>query len=233
VTATTTGGVRRVPTDGTRGLYLLRRATRMEAAGWASIGRVLARRPSVPAGATGFRYDASFRATLITFLFVSGVEVVAVDLVTHRWPWVRFPLLVLGVWGVLFMLGMLLGYVSRPHAVGPAGIRLRSGGEVDLDLPWEVVRSVTPRRRRVPDAPAFCLSGPPEEQTLHHVVEERTDSEIALERPVTFELPEGPVTVTRVHLAVDDPAGSPTPSGTTFAECGRPDHAIQGEPALG
>lgn len=179
----------------------------MEAAGWVSIARVLTRRPSVPAGATGFRYDASFRGTLIAFLCISAVEVVAVDLVTHRWPWVRFPLLVLGVWGVLFMLGMLLGYVTHPHTVGPAGIRLRSGGDVDLDLPWGVIQSVTPRRRRVPDAPTLCLSGPPDEQTLHHVVEERTNIEIALEHPVTFEVPQGPVTVVRVHLAVDDPRG--------------------------
>ncbi|WP_114558439.1 hypothetical protein [Desertihabitans aurantiacus] len=205
MSTTTTTGVRPVPSPGPRGRYLLKRATGMEAAGWASIARVLARRPSVPPGATGIRYDASFRGTLVAFLCVSVVEVVAVDLITHDWPWIRFPLLVLGIWGVLFMLGMLLGYVTRPHAVGPAGIRLRNGGEVDLDLPWEVIRSVTPRRRRVPDAPTFCLSGAPEQQTLHHVVEGRTDIEIALERPVTLQLPQGPVTVVRVHLAVDDP----------------------------
>lgn len=179
----------------------------MEAAGWASIGRVLTRRPPVPAGASGFRYDAPFRSTLVVFLSVSAVEVVAVDLITRSWPWVRFPLLVLGIWGVLFMLGMLLGYVTRPHTVGPAGIRVRNGGEVDLDLPWEVIHSVTPRRRRVPDAATFGLSGEPQTQTLHHVVEDRTDIEIALDRPVTLELPQGPVTVVRLHLAVDDPRG--------------------------
>ena len=30
------------------------------------------------------------------------------------------------------MLGMLLGFVTRPHAVGPAGIRFRCGAEVDV-----------------------------------------------------------------------------------------------------
>lgn len=207
MTSTTAVEIRRIPVSETRGRYLLRRATRLEGAGWASIGRFLARRPTVPAGATGFRYDATFRPTLIVFLCVSLVEVVAVDLITHRWPWVRFPLLVLGVWGVLFGLGMLLGYLTRPHAVGPAGIRLRNGGEVDLDLPWEVIASVTPRHRRLPGAPTFGLSGPVEDQTLHFAVEERTDIEIALEHAITVDLPEGRVTVTRIHLAVDDPRG--------------------------
>ncbi|MVA75911.1 hypothetical protein GC722_07735 [Auraticoccus sp. F435] len=199
--------VRPIPRTGPRTLHLLRRAVRLEAAGWASIGRALTRRPWVPPGATGFRYDGATRGTLVAFLCVSIVEVVAVDLVVHPWPWVRFPLLVLGIWGSVFMLGMLLGCITRPHAVGPAGIRLRNGGEVDLDLPWEVVHSVTPRRRRVPDAPTLCLSGPPEDQTLHHVVDGRTDMEIRLERPVTLSLPQGTVTVTRIHLAVDDPRG--------------------------
>lgn len=204
--ATTKPAFRPIPAAPGR-LRLLRRATRLEATNWVNIGRFLGRRPRVPAGASGFGYDASFRPTLIAFLSVSLVEAVAVDLITRPWPWVRFPLLVLGVWGVLFMLGLLLGYLTRPHAVGPAGIRLRNGGDVDLDLPWEIIYSVTSRRRRLPGAPTFCLSGAPDDQTLHHVVDERTDIDIALEHPVSFDLPRGPVTVRRVHLAVDDPRG--------------------------
>lgn len=186
---------------------LIGRATAMERANWIAIGRFLARRPHVPPGASGFSYDASSRPTLITILCVSVVEVVAVDLITHRWPWVRFPLLVLGIWGALFMVGLLLAMITRPHAVGPAGIRLRNGGEVDLDLPWEVIRGVSVRRRRIADAPTFGISGPPDALTLHHVVDERTDIEIALEHPVEVTLPQATLTVTRVHLAVDDPTG--------------------------
>jgi hypothetical protein len=207
MTATTTDQIRPLPVSEGRGRYLLRRATQLEAAGWASIGRFVARRPTVPAGATSFRYDASSRPTLVVFLGVSIVELVAVDLITRPWPWIRYPLLVLGVWGVLFGLGLLLGSVTRPHAVGPAGIRVRNGGEVDLDLPWGAIASVTPRRRRLPGAPGLGLSGPVENQTLHHVVEERTDIEIALEHALAFDLPAGRVSVTHVHLAVDDPRG--------------------------
>ncbi len=74
-------------------------------------------------------------------------------------------------------------------------------------MPWEVIESVTLRRRRVPDAPTLCLSGPPDEQTLHHVIDGHTDIEIALEHRVVFDLPQGSVTVVRVELAVDDPRG--------------------------
>lgn len=199
-----TGSVRRLPRPSGLGRLLLR-ATQLEVAGWKSMGRFLTRRPRVPAGASAFSYDVPFRPILTAFLCVSIVEVVVVDLITQPWPWVRLPLLVLGVWGVLFMLGMLLGYRTRPHAVGPDGIRLRNGGEVDIDLPWEVIYGVTPRRRRLPEAPALCLSGPPEDQILHQVVEERTDIEIVLEHPLTIALPQGPVTVSHIHLAVDQP----------------------------
>ena len=197
--------VRRVPPRHSGVRQLMRRAVSMELAGWASIARFLSRRPVVPPGADAFSYDAPFRGTLIVFLVVSAVEVVAVDLVTHRWPDVRLPLLVLGIWGVLFMLGMLLGFVTRPHAVGPDGIRFRCGAEVDVDLPWELVRSATPRRLRLTDAPALCLTGPPNDQTLHQVVESRTDIEVELQHAITIELPAGPVAIRRLHLAVDDP----------------------------
>lgn len=189
----------------TPGRSRVQRAIALEAAGWRSTGRWLARRPVVPDGAEGHRYDGPIRVLLWAFLIVSAVELVAVDVLTRPWPWIRIPMLVLGVWGVLFMLGMILSYTTRPHAVGPAGIRVRSGGEADLDLPWAVVAGVSRRHRHVGKAPEWGLSGEGEAQVLHHVVQESTDVEVALEGPTTLLLPNGEVTVARVHLSVDDP----------------------------
>ena len=39
------------------------------------------------------------------------------------------------------MIGLALSYLTRPHAVGPAGIRARLGADIDVDLPWEAVAS--------------------------------------------------------------------------------------------
>jgi hypothetical protein len=184
--------------------HLIARATAMEAAGWRSIGRAIALRPRVPAGATAHSYDKPFRTVLVVFLALSAIEVPIVDLITHPWPAVRFPLLVLGIWGVLTMTGMLLSYYTRPHAVGPAGIRVRNGGEVDIDLCWDVIASVERRRRPLADSPSLSLTGSNDDQVLNHVAQDGTDIDINLEAPTLIRLPQGDVTVSAVRISVDD-----------------------------
>ena len=184
--------------------YLIGRATALEAAGWRSIGRALTRRPRVPAGASAHRYDRPFRTVLVVFIVLSAIEVPIVDLITHPWPFVRFPLLVLGVWGVLTMTGMLLSFHTRPHAVGPAGIRVRNGGDTDIDLPWEMIAAVERRRRTLLDSPSLSLTGPREAQVLNQVAQDGTDIDILLEEPTMFRLPQGEVTVSAVRISVDD-----------------------------
>ena len=184
--------------------HLVARATAAELAGWRSIGRAVAFRPRVPAGASAHRYDKPFRTVLVVFLVLSAIEIPIVDLITHRWPAVRFPLLALGLWGVMSMLGMLLSFATRPHAVGPAGIRVRSGGDVDIDLSWDVIASVECRRRTLLDSPALSLTGWGDAQVLNQVAQDGTDIDIVLEEPTTFRLPQGEVTVSAVRISVDD-----------------------------
>ena len=183
-----------------------RRAVAMEAAGWRSIGRALFRRPAVPPGASAHRYDSPIRTILVVFLVLSAIEVPIADLLTHRWLAVRFPLLVVGIWGVTTMLGMLCGYVARPHAVGPDGIIARSGAEIEVILPWDDVVSVARRRHALSGAPSVSLTGPDDDQALNLVVQDGTDIDIQLEGQTTIGLPNGTVTVTRVRIAVDDAA---------------------------
>lgn len=184
--------------------HLIRRASAMEAAGWRSIGRAITLRPRVPEGASAHSYDKPFRTVLIVFLALSAIEVPIVDLITHPWPAVRFPLLGLGIWGVLTMTGMLLSYYTRPHAVGPKGIRIRNGAEIDIDLPWEAIASVARRRRSLPDAPSLSLTGSGDSQALNHVAQDGTDIDINLEAPTVICLPQGNVTVSAVRISVDD-----------------------------
>lgn len=184
----------------------LRRALATEAAGWRSLGRVLARRPRVPAGATAIGYDRPVRTVLIVFAVLSLVEIPIMDLLFRGIPALRWPILALGVWGVLTVAGMLCGYVTRPHAVGPAGIRIRHGGEVDVDLPWESIASVERRRVGLSGAPALSLTGEGEAQVLNQVVQDFADIEITLERPMTLSLPQGDVTVSALRVSADDPA---------------------------
>ncbi len=196
------------PTGADRGVRpALRRATRREAAAWRSIFRFILRRPRVPQGAVGFGNDKPIRGILVTFVVLCVIEVPIVDLMVHPWPAIRIPLLIVGISGALFMIGMLCGYVTRPHSVGPHGIRVRSGGEVDLDLPWDVVASVARRNRSVQSQKAFTVQGEGDEQILNCLTQDQTQIDIELEGPTRLRLPPGDVVVTEVRISVDDPSG--------------------------
>lgn len=184
--------------------HLVARATAIEVAGWRSIGRAITRRPRVPEGASAHSYDKPVRTILIVFLVLSAIEVPIIDLITHPWPAVRFPLLALGIWGVMTMLGMLLSYYTRPHAVGPEGIRVRNGGEVDIDLPWEMIAVVEKRRSSLLDSPTLALTGSDDHQVLNQVIQDGTDIDITLEAPALLRLPQGDVMVSAVRISVDD-----------------------------
>src|SRR5690606_29825967 len=128
-------------------------------------------------------------------------------LLVHPIPWLRWPLMALGVWGVLTMRGILRGHLTRPHSVGPDGSRLRHGGEVDIDLPWEIIASVPRRRNALSGAPQLSLTGEGAQQVLNQVVQDHSEVEITLERPTLLSLPQGDVTVSAVRVSVDDPRG--------------------------
>jgi hypothetical protein len=99
--------------------YLAKRATLMELRGYQSIYRFMFRRPKVSAGAEGFSYHRPILALMIVFIVVSAVEVVVVDWIASRWAYIRIPVLIISIWGVVWMLDLLFGVLVRPHAVGP------------------------------------------------------------------------------------------------------------------
>ncbi len=186
--------------------YLVKRATLAEIHGYQGIYRFVLRRPRVPARAVGFSYHQPAFAPLIVFIVVSAVELVVVDLIVHRWPSVRIPLLILGVWGLVWMIGLLLGMITRPHAVGPEGIRARYAAEVDLPLSWDDVYSVGKRKRVRPDGEPKITTDTDGTRTLHLRMGNETNIDIRLERPIRCRLPSGAEEVERVALYADDPA---------------------------
>lgn len=186
-------------------VYIARRAWTMELGIYQSLYRFIFRRPRVPSGAVGFTYHRQVWTILMIFIGLSAFEIPILDLIVHRWPVVRIAILALGIWGLTWMIGLALGFVTRPHAVGPAGIRVRNGAETDLPLDWDDVESV----RLAPQtdearAPRVTVD---EEglRTLWMRMQNETNIEVALERPLTLRLPSGPETVDRVRFWVDEP----------------------------
>ncbi|MDR5701775.1 hypothetical protein [Agromyces aerolatus] len=187
------------------------RALLVELRIYASIGRLIARRPDLAPGAAGFSYHKPVLTILVIFIVLSAVEIPIIDLIVHQWPFVRIPLLVLGIWGLTWMVGLLAAYLMRPHTVGPEGIRVREGLEVDVPLTWDDIASVAldrrvdePKSPRIAPTDASC--------TLSLRMQDETNVEIELERPTPVRLPGLPPRggvhdVTHVRLWTDDPKG--------------------------
>jgi hypothetical protein len=194
-------------------VYLARRSLMMEIWGYVSILRYVLRRPKVPAGAAAFTYHQPVLPLLVAFIVVSAIDLVVVDVLVRRWPTVRIALLVLGVWGLVWMFGLLFGFLTRPHAVGPDGIRVRSGAEVDIPLPWELIDSVTRRKQAAQDKQPRMTIDDEGVRTLHLEMQHETNIEITLRRPVTARMPQGAMTVSRVCLYADDPRSFVTEVG--------------------
>ncbi|MFK3836201.1 hypothetical protein [Microbacterium sp. NPDC087868] len=190
---------------------IARRALVVELRIYESIGRAIARRPAIPAGATGFRYHQPVQTILIVFIVLSAVEIPIIDLIVHPWPAVRIFFLVLGIWGLTWMIGLLCGFFTRPHAVGPDGILVREGLEVSIALPWDDIASVA--RVRVvdePKSPRLTLDAGRSLLSLR--MQDETNVEIELERPLRVALPGrhpkgGAHDIEVVRLWVDDPDG--------------------------
>lgn len=179
-----------------------RAAWRAEIGVWRSLYRWLFRRPRVPHGASGFTYHSPVLTILVIFIVLSAIEIPIVDLIVHRWPWVRIPLLALGIWGVTWMIGLLLSYLTRPHAVGPDGIRARLGADIDVDLPWEAVESVAKSRDVLEKAPK--IRDEPHGRTLALRMQNETNVLVTLEHPVRTRLGDDEVELDAVRIWVDD-----------------------------
>ena len=93
--------------------WLLRRAWTMEIHGYQEHLPLRVPAPPRPTGSVGFTYSAPILSILIVLTVVSAVELVVVDVIVHRWaPGIRVPLLILGGWGLIWMIGLLLGVLD-------------------------------------------------------------------------------------------------------------------------
>lgn len=194
-----------LPTRGARLIDAARRALRAEFRVYSSIGRAIFRRPAIPASGTGLGYHRPVLTVLFIFIGLSAVEIPIIDLVVHRWPAVRIALLVLGIWGVTWMLGLLCAMLMRPHTVGPDGIRVRSCLEIDVAVSWKDIASIAVSRR-VDEPKQPRVSGGEYAERMQN----ETNILIELERPVGIRLPGlapkgGEHVVDSIRLWADEP----------------------------
>lgn len=183
----------------------LKRAIAVEVRIYESIWRLIARRPAIEPGGVGFGYHRPVLTVLWIFIGLSAFEIPIIDLIVHRWPAVRIAMLVLGIWGVTWMIGLLCAMLTRPHTVGPSGVRVRQGLELDVPLGWDDIASIAIARHvDEPKSPRVA------DGVLSLRQQNETNVEIELERPTPVRLPgHGPRggvhTVRVVRFWTDDP----------------------------
>ena len=127
-------------------LSLVRRAVAFEVNLYRSLFRWVTRRPDVPPGAAVFPYVGAIATLLWAFVIVSAIELVAVHLLLP-WETIRLVADLLGLWGLVWMLGLTANLNVHPHLVDGPGVHIRYGHSTDIVVPLDAIAGVAGKLR--------------------------------------------------------------------------------------
>ena len=183
----------------------LKGALLLEVAIYACLLRWVLRRPAVRHGEEPVGYAKDVTPVLCLWIFASAAEIPLLH-VLLPWHAARVVSVVLGAWGLVWMLGLLASYRVRPHVLDADGLRVRNGPRLDVRLEWGDIADVRVDRR---DVPTSIRSVQPRETDtgtdLQIGVSGQVNVSVSTRTPVTVRTPAAPVTVSAVSLFVDDP----------------------------
>ena len=183
----------------------VRRALVFELMLYVSLLRWVARRPAVPPGEERIGYARAVTPVMGLWIFASAAEIPLLH-VLLPWETARVISIVLGAWGLFWMLGLLASFQVRPHLVGPAGLRVRNGPVTDLRIAWSDVQSVRTNRRDVASSVRALQPRETEAGTdLQVVVNGQVNVEVLLHGPVTLRTAKESMVVTSVSFFADEP----------------------------
>jgi hypothetical protein len=192
-------------------LSLARRAVVYELALWRSLYRwiVLHLPAGVGPGDKAFSYAGVVMPILGVFIGLSTLEVPILDLILrHTVPWerVRHIAVGLGIWGVLWMIGLLASLRVHPHVLGDAGLRIRNAHSVDVTVPWSAIAEVRHRYRSLPSSRAVQLEPTDSGLVVNISTGSQTSVDVILREPTSLRLPKGPTEPAReLRFYADDP----------------------------
>ncbi|WP_157156472.1 MULTISPECIES: hypothetical protein [unclassified Diaminobutyricimonas] len=184
---------------------IARIAITLEIGVWRSLWRLISRRPNIPTGAQPFGYTKPILSIMIIFIVLSAIEIPIVDLIVHQWPTVRIIALILGIWGVTFMIGFLAAMLTNPHAVSEQALHIRHGAGLDIRIDWDDIESIHSVRSGLAESKTVQLTDTASGTALHVAIQSETNVDVRLRHPVTVTLPKGEATITEAHFRADDP----------------------------
>jgi hypothetical protein len=125
-----------------------------------------------------FSYAGAITPILWTFIAISALEIPAFHLLLP-WESVRAVLDVIGVYGLLWMIGLMAAIRVNRHALTDEGLRIRNNITIDLTLPWDAIASVRARTRTVEKSKTVQV----EDDALSINVAHQTSVEVTLREP--------------------------------------------------
>ncbi|WJK42171.1 hypothetical protein O7608_07225 [Solwaraspora sp. WMMA2056] len=200
----------------------LRRLAGFEGAGLVSLWLwVRRRRHGVPESATAVPYAGAVALTMVMFLVVSVVELVAVEILLRAIgapaP-LRHGILIVDAYGVLIALAVIAATVTRPHVIGPDEIRVRSAAFLDVRVPRRLVTEVR-MVRNYNEQGTILVDG----DTLIVSAIAQTNLVVELAEPVRVVRPLGRVAHVRtIRFFADDPTSALAAWSTGPAATDRP-----------
>lgn len=152
----------------------------------------------------------SLLRAIAPLLVVSApVELVLVHVLAlafSPWWWLKWVLLVSGVYATLWLLGLCASLVALPHRLEEKGLRLRYGLLTDGFIPYAEIANAAGTSRKAPN-PGDSLSYVPEEDALYLATGGKTDVTLRLCAPWSIRgFLKETEPASRIHLAVDEPA---------------------------
>lgn len=146
---------------------------------------------------------------LMPLLVVSApMELIVVHVLAlafSPWGWLKWALLVLGIYATLWLLGLYASLVTLPHRLEKTGLRLRHGILAQGFVPYKEIDEVVRTARKAPTS-GDGLSQAPAEDALYLATDSKTDLTLHLNTPhsVTGFLKESDPACL-LHLAAEDP----------------------------
>ncbi|MFC3504680.1 PH domain-containing protein [Micromonospora krabiensis] len=185
---------------------LLRLAVRYEFRLWRSLYRWIFRRPEkLHPGDRTFGYSGAVMTLMWVFIIVSAIEIPILELILP-WDLVSNIVLGLGVYGLIWMFGLLASIKVLPHVVGEAGIRIRNGISLDHTVPWSAVDTLRVHRRSMPPEGQTQVERTATGATLSLGLASQTSIDVLLREPIEVPVRKARgVAVTELRFHADDP----------------------------
>lgn len=186
-------------------LALSRHGVVLELRLYRSLFRWLTRRPFLPRGAEPYGYARSVTPVMWLWIFASAAEIPLAHVLVP-WDGVRIALLVVGAWGLAWMVGFLASLNVYPHLLTAECLRVRNGALADLALPWSAVARVTTRQR---DLDSTIRTLQPRETDpgtdLQVGVSGQVNVHAVLHAPTVVATAKGPMEIVELSFWADDP----------------------------